>query len=111
MAKVGKRAAVPTDIRASGGFVLRTPLLPRDELDRWGAGLTVAAAGDDPERLAQAIEADRAVLRARLQQLIARPEVREAIFVASPALEASIDAWLAAPTSEAGQKTERSLVR
>lgn len=111
MAKVGKRAALPADIRPSGSFVLRTPLLPRDELERWGAGLAVTAAGDDGERLAAAIAADRAVLRERLARLIARPEVREAIFVASPGLEASIDGWLADPASESGQKTERSLVR
>ena len=111
MAKVGKRAATPPDFRPSGSFVLRTPLLPRDTLDQWGEGLAVPAAGDDRERLAAAIEADRQVLRARLQRLIARPEIREAIFVASPGLEASIDAWLADPISEGGQKTEKSLVR
>ena len=111
MAKVVKRAPLPRDIRPSGGFVLRTPLLPRDELERWGEGLAVPAAGDDRDRLAQAIDADRLTLRGRLRQLVARPEVREAIFVASPNLEASIDAWVTDPTSEAGQKTERSLVR
>jgi len=111
MAKVGKRAATPPDFRPSGSFVLRTPLLPRDTLDQWGEGLAVPAAGEDRDKLAAAIDADRAVLRARLQRLIARPEIREAIFVASPGLEASIDAWLADPTSEGGQKTERSLVR
>jgi thiopeptide-type bacteriocin biosynthesis protein len=109
MAK-GSQRATPGH-RPTGGFVLRTPLLPRDELERWGEGLAVPAAGGDPERLAAAIEADRAVLRARLAALVARPEVREAIWVASPVLEASIDGWLADPTGEAGQKTERSLVR
>jgi thiopeptide-type bacteriocin biosynthesis protein len=111
MAKPSKRAAAPPDFRPSGSFVLRTPLLPRDELDRWGEDLLVPAAGDDPERLAGAIEADRAILRARLARLVQRPEVREAIFIASPGLEASIDAWLTEPGSESGQKTERSLVR
>jgi thiopeptide-type bacteriocin biosynthesis protein len=111
MAKVGKRAAGPPEFRPSGSFVLRTPLLPRDTLDQWGEGLAVPAAGDDRDRLAAAIDADRATLRARLVQLVARPEIREAIFVASPGLEASIDAWLADPTSDGGQKTERSLVR
>jgi len=91
--------------------VLRTPLLSRDELDRWGEGLAVPAAGDDVVALAAAIEADRAILRARLVALVLRPEVREAIFVASPNLEDSIDAWIRDPASEAGQKTERSLVR
>lgn len=110
MAKGSQRAA-PPDHRPTGGFVLRTPLLSRDELERWGNGLAVPAAGDDAAAIEAAIEADRAVLRARLVELVARPEVREAIFVASPVLEASIDAWLASPTSEAGQKTERSLVR
>ncbi|HEU4729479.1 MAG TPA: lantibiotic dehydratase [Kofleriaceae bacterium] len=112
MAKTGKRATSTLDFRPSGSFVLRTPLLPRDELDRWSEGLRVPAVpADDPDELARAIEADRAVLRARLVALVGRPEVREAIFVASPVLEASIDAWLADPGSEAGQKTERSLVR
>lgn len=110
MAK-GSQRATPPEHRPTGGFVLRTPLLPRDELERWGDGLAMPGARKDPERLAAAIDADRAALRARLAQLVARPEVREAIFVASPVLEASIDAWLANPTSEAGEKTERSLVR
>src|SRR5512140_3064006 len=111
MAKVGKRAAAPPEFRPSGSFILRTPLLPRDALEQWSNGLAVPAAGDDLERLAAAIDGDRAVLRARLAAIIARPEIREAIFLASPVLEASIDAWLTDPTSESGQKTERSLVR
>ena len=110
MAK-GSQRATPPEHRPTGGFVLRTPLLPRDELERWSDGLAVPAAGDDAVAIAAALDADRAVLRARLAELVARPAVREAIFVASPVLEASIDAWLASPTSEAGQKTERSLVR
>ena len=113
MAKGSRRAGTP-DIRPSGSFVLRTPLLPRDTLDRWGDQLAVPAAlaaNADRDQLTAAIAADREVLRARLAQIVARPEVREAIFVASPVLESSIDAWLTDPTSEAGQKTERSLVR
>jgi thiopeptide-type bacteriocin biosynthesis protein len=109
MAKVSKRT--PPAYRPSGSFILRTPLLSRDELDRWGDGLAVPAAGDNLEQLAAAIDGDRAVLRRRLVELVARPEVREAIFVASPGLEQSIDGWLADPDSESGQKTERSVVR
>jgi lantibiotic biosynthesis protein len=103
--------AKPTrpDVVAAAKFVLRTPLLARDELDRWGADLAVSTA--TPETLEAAIAADRDVLRARLREIVLRPEVREAIFVASPALDASIDAWLSAPTSEAGLRTERGLVR
>jgi thiopeptide-type bacteriocin biosynthesis protein len=109
MAKVSKRG--PAAFRPSGSFILRTPLLSRDEIDRWGEGLAVPGAGDSAENLARAIEADRTVLRERLRGIVARPEVREAIFVASPGLESSIDGWIADPTSESGQKTERSLVR
>jgi thiopeptide-type bacteriocin biosynthesis protein len=111
MAKLGRRDALQVEFRPTGSFVLRTPLLPRDTLEQWSAGLAVAAAGEDRAELAAALEADRAVLRARLAQVIAKPEVREAIFVASPGLESSIAGWLADPSSEAGQKTERSLVR
>ena len=111
IAEPAHRGSPPPEIRASGSFVLRTPLLPRDTLGRWGDGLAVPAVGDDIDRLAAAIEADRITLRTRLAQLVARAEVREAIFLASPGLEASIAAWVADPSSEAGQKTERGLVR
>ncbi len=112
MAKAGKRPEAPSiDVKPSGKFVLRTPLLPRDELERWGAAVTAPSAIGDPKRLAAALDADRKVLRDRLRAIVARPEVREAIFVASPGLEESIDQWLADPTSERGEKTERSLVR
>jgi thiopeptide-type bacteriocin biosynthesis protein len=42
---------------------------------------------------------------------MARPEVREALFVASPDLEASLPAWEADPEGERGQRVERALVR
>ena len=100
---------VRSDLAAPTAFVLRTPLLPRDELDRWGADLASPDAAD--AELDGALARDRETLRARLRAIVLRPEVREAIFVASPNLDASIDAWLAAPSSEAGLRTERGLVR
>jgi thiopeptide-type bacteriocin biosynthesis protein len=96
---------------ASGFFALRTPLLPFDELLAWGEGLGAARAVDDPTRLAEAIAADRARLRTRLQDIVTRPEVREALFVASPDLDSRLDVWLRDPDGEAGQKMERALVR
>jgi thiopeptide-type bacteriocin biosynthesis protein len=93
----------------SGFFVLRTPLLPVDELLAWSHGLGAPAAAED--ELVAALEADRRELRNRLAAVVARPDVREAIFVASPSLEESMPHWLAEPDSERGQKVERALVR
>lgn len=96
---------------ASGFFALRTPLLPFDELLAWGEGLEAPPAVNDPARLEEALAADRARLRTRLRDLVCRPEVREALFVASPDLDARLDVWLREPESEPGQKMERALVR
>src|SRR5581483_6382808 len=96
-----------TDYLPSGFFVLRTPLLPFDELVGWGQGAEAPARPDDPEVLAR----DRARLRERLRAIVERPEVREAIFVASPGLAGAVDAWMADPESTRGAKCERALVR
>ena len=90
-------------------FVLRTPLLPVDELFAVGAELTAAHA--TPAELPAALAADRARLRDRLRGVLARPEVREAIFLASPSLEENIDAWREDPQSERGQRAEPALLR
>ncbi len=59
----------------SGFFVLRTPLLPFDELEAWTEG------------------ADRAELDRRLREAYKRPELREALYLASPQLCETLDAW------------------
>jgi thiopeptide-type bacteriocin biosynthesis protein len=103
----------PPPFSPSGFFAFRTPLLPAAELARLGAGLAgdAAAAGADDAALAAALAADRALVRARLRALVLRPDVREAIFVASPSLDESMAAWLESPDGERGQKVERTLVR
>jgi thiopeptide-type bacteriocin biosynthesis protein len=58
----------------SGFFVLRTPLLPFDELEAWIEG------------------ADRAELERRLREAYERPELREALYLASPQLCETLDA-------------------
>jgi thiopeptide-type bacteriocin biosynthesis protein len=87
--------ASPRDqgFRANDGIVLRTPLLPMNELVGW------AAATDIPS------------LRRYLSALIDRPEVREALFVASPSLSGAIDKWRTAPDSPAGLRAESSLCK
>lgn len=93
-------------------FVLRTPLLPFEELEDWSAGLEAPLVpGNAPERLAAALEADRARLRARLREISERPEVREALFVASPDLEIGLEAWRRDPDGKKGRRAEEALVR
>lgn len=99
----------PRQFESSGFFVLRTPLLPVDELLALSEGLEAPAA--EGAALDAAIRRDQARIRERLAAAISQPAIREAIFFASPSLEASIDAWLHDATSERGQRTERSLCR
>jgi lantibiotic biosynthesis protein len=63
------------DFAPSGFFVLRTPLLPFDELQAWTEGT------------------DRAALERRLREVYERPELREALYLASPQLCETLDAW------------------
>ena len=93
----------------SGFFTFRSPLLSLEELMGWGAELRAPRV--ESGALGDALTADQALLRERLRQVVQRPEVREALFVASPVLDESMPAWLQAPDSEAGKKVERTLVR
>ncbi len=95
----------------SGFFVLRTPLLPLQEFQQWSAGLSACGALGAPDALAAALAGDRRVLRERLQAVVARPEVAEALFLASPSLEETIPIWLEKPAGEKGLRIERALVR
>lgn len=96
----------------SGFFVVRTPLLPIEELALWAEGLAVPETDDDPEALAAAAEADRKLLRQRLEAWLERPEIREALWVASPSLfDEGLPTWRAKPDSKSGLRAERALVR
>ena len=115
----------------SGFFVLRTPLLPFATVTGWASGLhatsalqapaarqaLAALAGtsapgipDHPGNLDQAVAADRAQLRRRLEDIVTTPEFRDALYVASPSLAAAVDPWRKEPDSDKGLATERSLV-
>lgn len=99
------------DFKASDFFVLRTPVLPFDEVVQWAEGLTASAAVNDLERLRVALNNDWIRLRSRLSQMLDRPDVREALFVASPDLEHDFDIWRSEPNSKRGRRIERALVR
>jgi thiopeptide-type bacteriocin biosynthesis protein len=94
----------------SGFFVLRTPLLPFEEMAAWSEGLEAVGSLGDPRRLEAALERDRARLRARLLALVTRPELREAIFVASPSLDETLEVWQKEPDSKRGRKLEPAVV-
>ena len=97
-------------VTPSGFFVLRTPLLPFTEVTAWGDGLQAPAAAGGPGVLDQAVAADRAQLRRRLEDIVTTPGFRDALFVASPGLAAAADLWRKEPDSDKGRATERSLV-
>lgn len=119
---------IPSDL-----VVMRTPLLPMEELDAWSAGLLAPRVVNDragllaprvvndyaelrsphadDSTLDDALTHDRALLRARLRALVERPEIAEAIFLASPDLAESIGQWRREPESKKGRRTEQGLVR
>ncbi|MFC4309113.1 lantibiotic dehydratase [Steroidobacter flavus] len=97
--------------RVSDFFALRTPLLPFTDYLQWTDGLSGRAAWESGASIDAALDEDRKSLRARLRELIHRPEVREALYVASPTLDRSLEHWLQAPDSERGMAAERVLVR
>jgi len=96
-----------SDLEPAPFFVLRTPLLAWDEWLAFASELSAPAATD----LESALAADRKRARERLRSIVAQPMVREALFVASPSLDESIDLWLADPDSERGAKAERTIVK
>ena len=72
-------------------FCYRTPLLPLS---------VFTALGTDADHV-----------RAGLRALVDRPEVREAVFIASPDLHDGIAAWQRDPHGSRGQDVERALIR
>ncbi len=105
-----RRKRTLKDLGPPAFFVLRTPLLPVETLLGWSSGLGARAAFERGDPLEPALATDRAVLRSRLTDLIARPEIREALFVASPSLDESLENWFKNPDSDRGLRTERAVV-
>ncbi len=114
------------ELAAASFFVLRTPLLAFDELLRWQDALQVPemlagldAAGletvgaDETRRahLTEAADADSKLLRERLRNLFRRPELREAVFVASPSLEAELTSWVEGGEAATSDRAIAALVR
>jgi len=83
--------------------------MPFSEVVVWGEGLEAAGVGEGGG-LDEALGRDRGRLRARLGELVGRAGFREAVFVASPSLEAAVESWGRDPDSRAGRKVEQALV-
>lgn len=96
---------------ASGFFSIRTPLLPFDELLKWGEGLECSSARGGGDVSRGAVEADRLRLRERLVAALAIPAVREALACASPDLVERLELWMLEAEGERGRGIERALVR
>src|SRR5689334_3861748 len=99
------------DLATSGFFVLRTPLLPFEEFLALSQGLTFFEALRQGGDIASAAASDAKTVRARLQQFVDRPEVKEALWLASPDLFSALSVWRKEPESEKGQRLEHSLYR
>jgi lantibiotic biosynthesis protein len=98
----------------AGFFVLRTPLLPIEALLSWGDGLEARVSADaasDLPAFEQKWASDVGLLRTRLRAILERPEIVQALYIASPALRSGIDAWLNDPDSKKGVQAERAIVR
>ncbi|HJW33509.1 MAG TPA: lantibiotic dehydratase [Holophagaceae bacterium] len=84
-------------------FAFRTATFPWRAFEAWTGEARLPGSGPS--------EADLAGLRERLRAFVEKPEVAEALFLASPDMVEALPHWLAAPTSEKGQRVERSLVK
>lgn len=91
-------------------FAFRTPTLPFDVL--WGWSKDLRAPQAPWADLEAAIESDRESLRQRLREAALRPEIRDALFLASPDLDEMIDPWLQGGLSgDKRNRVEQSLIR
>src|SRR5215216_819238 len=108
--QVTERDRAGQQFTPSGFFVLRTPLLPFDELAAWSEGLEAVGSLGDRQGLEAALERDRVKLRARLLAAVRRPELRDAIWVASPSMDEALEVWQKDPDSRQGRKLESAVV-
>jgi thiopeptide-type bacteriocin biosynthesis protein len=101
------------DYSDAGFFVLRTPLLPFGEFLKLlpTSHVRNALRGPDDLILEEAIAADRLSIRRELQQLVNRPELQTALWLASPDFSDSLALWRKNPDSDKGRRIEQSLYR
>lgn len=96
---------------SAGFFVLRTPLLPFSVLTGLSADLGATTALSTGADFAMALRQDRELVCARMRAYAREPIIREALFLASPTLDAAIDTWLNAPETSRAQDVPLVLFR
>jgi hypothetical protein len=94
-----------------GFFVLRTPALPWDAIEKWCSGLSAARTLKEGGDTASALQADVGLLRNRLRSIVQLPPVQSALYVASPDLCAHMSPWLDGDETEKGCRVEPAVVR
>lgn len=99
------------EFATSGFFALRTPLFPFEEFLKLSEGLTFFKALRENGDIAAAATADAKMVRARLQEFLDRPEVKEALWLGSPDFVSALSLWRKEPEGEKGQRLEHSLYR
>jgi thiopeptide-type bacteriocin biosynthesis protein len=107
-----ENSVVATEIRHNGFFVLRSPYFPLEIAAEWSAGLT-ASGGNTSIGVEGRSEWQRDItwLRDKLEQILARDDFTQALFIASPSLEDAIRYWRKDPDSRKGLNAERAIVR
>jgi thiopeptide-type bacteriocin biosynthesis protein len=81
-------------------FVLRTPLLPFATFASLGDGLVAARPHPPNADLDALVAIDEERVAARMRALVARPEIREALFVASPSFDRALTRWMAGEAAD-----------
>ncbi|MCY4109864.1 MAG: lantibiotic dehydratase [Chloroflexi bacterium] len=95
--------------------MLRTALLPFGDYLDWSrdtsAKRLLASSRSSPAALDHALASDRKLLRARLRDVVSRPEVQEALFLSSPTTYSSLPHWLHSEDRDPkGRRVELALV-
>lgn len=117
MARRHSTRRTPSGLDTAGFFVLRTPLLPVDVLTEVD-GRTVPLRADEVQAegpaasdLAERLRGARQCTRDWLEALLQRPEVQEALRLASPSLLEGLGNWRRDPDSKKGRRAEAALLR
>lgn len=98
--------------RSASFFVLRSPLLPLSRFLKWAEPAQSAAELQSGSQISpELVRSDEAKLRAVLRSAFADPVLREALYLASPALHEKLADWERQPDSAQGRLIESALCR